>query len=112
VSSVFTDSSLIIDVLYDSPTSDNEERLTLDFSNTCFFSLSSFPGVKLTDIEYESFENLGSLVEYEDSSAAQKWSNQLPFYGKIRHFIIYFLSENKCLEVFAAEFKLDSQGTR
>jgi hypothetical protein len=46
VSVVLTDADLIVDVLYDS-NSDAEERISLNFSKTCFFCMSSFPGVDL-----------------------------------------------------------------
>jgi inactivated superfamily I helicase len=104
ISVTLESSNLIINILHDSVNESNEDGLAINFSNTCSFFFSSFPGIDTTCINYVKYQELGNLVEFQDSDAANKWSSQLNFLDKIRHYQILFLSENKRIDVFATGF--------
>jgi len=113
VSFVSIDSELIVEVFFDSKVSDSTEKYTLTFYNVRAFSTSSFPGVKTTQIEYDKPESVSSLNEYKKSDPADKWTSHVGSVDKIRHYKMYFLSENKQFEVFSSGFTVvDNNGNK
>jgi len=98
--------NLIIEIFYDSEKTQKEECLSIRFVNICFYSFSSFPGVSANGIEYEKYKDFDNLVEFQKSELANKWLLELPFYNKIRHYRIIFLSENMILEVLAIGYEV------
>jgi hypothetical protein len=104
----FDNMQLFIDVFYDSADKSTEQCQTIVFTSVCDFRVSCCPGVELGAIEYVDPEKLtltGDLVEYEESEAAEAWSQH---FGdkKIRHFDVFFLSDNSHVEVFAESWEL------
>jgi hypothetical protein len=60
-------------------------------------------------IDYETIQaqDVGALIEYKESAPADAWSLHFGLNSKkIRHFQLFFLSENKRLEVFAKDINL------
>ncbi|HEY4784836.1 MAG TPA: hypothetical protein VIH57_02250 [Bacteroidales bacterium] len=94
--------NLSIDVFFDSKEDSPELKRTLYFSNVCYFVYSSIPGVELMNINYSKPKDLGSLLEYKESDAANNWNAHFNFSNhRVRHYQLFFLSQNKRLEVFA-----------
>jgi hypothetical protein len=96
---------LDVDVFFDSTERDELEKKTLRFRNTCFFSLSSSPGVDMC--RYSCDMNLaasGALIEFQKSDAVEAWQEHFGIGTReIRHFQLFFLSENKRLDVLAED---------
>lgn len=94
--------NLSLDIYYDSKEDDIELKKTLYFSDVCYFVFSSIPGIELMKINYTKSKDLGSLIEYKVSDAAIDWNNHFKNRNnEIKHFMLFFLSENKRIEVFA-----------
>jgi hypothetical protein len=97
------DRQLEVAVFYDNE-ADSESSKTITFSGVAWFMVSAVPGVEITKCNYDGIDATGSLIEFEHSEAALMWQNCLPWRDKIvRHYQVFFLSENKRLEVFAEE---------
>ncbi len=103
----------VIEIAYDGPAGQSLKR-NLRFTGVSGFHTSSFPGAALLNIEYAekpSTDDFGTLLEFPDSEAAHAWSQywQSSCPGVkwlVRHFRIWFLSENKSVVVFAEDFEL------
>lgn len=100
---------LEVDVFYDyrseGPT--QLRKKTLIFTQVCFFMVSSSPGVLMSRSDCEGPAADGSLMEFTDSEPARLW--QRHFGGnrnRIRHFCLFFLAENRRLEVLAEDCRL------
>ena|SRR5712692_9276050 len=96
---------VFVDVVFEDGNDSTEKMMTIGFTGVCCFYVSAFPGISLLNIEYEKNAPLGNLLEFEESEAAKAWSEHFQ-YRKIRHFQVYFLSDNRRLEVFAETFNL------
>jgi hypothetical protein len=83
--------------------------MTLHFVRIFSLAFGAFPGVCTRNIEYEGIEVISSLVEYQDSEPAIKWSEHFNGLFNVRHFKIYFLSANKFLEVFATDVQITTK---
>lgn len=96
---------LFVDVVYQGEDDATEMCKTIKFVGVCSFYISSMPGVNLLAVNFEKVPFSGHLVEYTESEAALAWTEHLK-YRQVRHFQIYFMSENKRLEVFAGAWQL------
>jgi len=93
---------LVLSVTYDG---EREEQVKqIEFDGVSSFFVSSVPGVDLLKCTYEEIDISGSLIEFENSEAAKMW--QVSVKRPIRHYQIFFLAENKRIEVFAEEVRL------
>jgi hypothetical protein len=98
---------LFVDVVFENDDETTRQSKTFVFSGVCAFYVASIPGPDLLAVEFEKVASSGDLVEYEESAAAQAWSDHLQ-YRRVRHFEIFFLSTNQRLEVFAQAFRLET----
>ena len=61
----------------------------------------------MLNISYQEIgETLGSLVEFPYSEAALTWRNHFDYVREIKHYGIWFTSENIAVHIFAASFEL------
>jgi hypothetical protein len=104
VSIVYIDNHLLVEILYDSDVSDTFKKITVTFFDVCFFAFSSYPGVKILNIENEKSDNMGEIIQYTKSEAAEKWSEYLTFSTSLNHYKVHFLAENKQIEIFSTGF--------
>lgn len=94
-------------VEYESESSPSLTRsLTIVFDGVVLMHLGSVPGVELLNLQYEGKPDLGNVVEYTVSEAADAWSTH--FGWKIRHFHVYFPNQNKRFDVFAKGCRTES----
>jgi hypothetical protein len=111
VKCIFKEGDLYIEIYYDSDSANIEQKKILIFKMACYYSFSSIPGVNISSIKYDELADIGAVNEYKVSSAKDLWSLQFSSAKVfIRHFCIYFSSENKRLEVFAEDFTISDQG--
>lgn len=102
---------LVLTIFYyavegDEPTPVSRE---LRFVSTCAYYRASFPGPALLRIDRDIRnypEDLGSLVEYPESAAAEAWTQYFGGRRRVRHFRVLFLSENLTVEVVAEGVEL------
>jgi len=96
----------ILNIFFDSKDSDTEEKkIVIRFTNCCFFLFTSIPGIEMTSLIYETNTNIGSLVDYKESEAAKNWNTHFGYNDqRIKHYQIFFLSDNSRLELFAQNF--------
>ena len=100
-------SDLAAQIQYDSPDKTAELQKIILFKEVYSTLITSVPGVKVTAIEYSKADLSGGLVEYQESEAALNWTQQLAWRkSPVRHFQLFFQSENRKLEVFAGGFVL------
>jgi hypothetical protein len=66
------------------------------------------PGVSDTVIEYERYEAISSLVEFQYSDFKDRWEKHFNDLFKLRHFKIIFLNANSVVEVICEDFNVDS----
>jgi hypothetical protein len=96
---------LRVEVQYESEDDSMPLSKTIVFSDVTSFYIAATPGVQALTIQYDQVALSGELVEFEASDAAKAWSKHLGS-GRVRHFQVYFLSENRRLEVFAQRWHL------
>lgn len=106
ISVSFDKGDLIVTVFYDSD--DSESQISLVFKHSCFQRITSMPGASDTVIEYEGYEAISSLVEFQYSDFKDRWEKHFNNLFKLRHFKIIFLSDNSAIEVICEDFILDS----
>jgi hypothetical protein len=97
---------LFVEVSYDDESNGvaEEKKRTVRFSGVCAFYVAACPGVDLTCVKYSDGTGSGAVVEYTESEAARMWREKLEHRQRpIRHFQVFFLAENRRLEVFAEE---------
>ena len=105
ISTRFDGNELSVDVVYDDEDSSSERSKTIRFTGVCSFMISLIPGVNLSALIFENIPQSGHLVEYENSEAAKAWTEYLK-YRQVRHYRVYFSSENRFLEVFAGSWQI------
>jgi hypothetical protein len=105
----FEGMDLRVTVFYDGASPDSERKV-LHFSGVCAFALSAFPGEAPMSFECtDSKAPLGSLVEYKQSEAAERWRAHFGVADRrIRQFQVIFMSDNTRLDVFAEAFCLEA----
>lgn len=106
VNLIHSDSDLSLVIFYDNTDDENdleEKKIKINFKGVCSYSCSSFPGVKMNNIEYGEYTKISSLVEFEFSDLKTNWENHFRNMFKYRHFKIFFLNSNQSLEVIARE---------
>lgn len=97
---------LMVEISYDVESSGvtTLEKRTVRFTGVCAFYVAASPGVDLTRVEYSEVTPSGAVVEFVDSEAAHMWQDSLGHRQRpIRHYQVFFLAENRRLEVFAEE---------
>lgn len=102
---------LVVELAYDQegPGETSSGQLAIRFSGVCGFSVISSPGLELSRVKYDNIDVSGALVLYPDSEAGRLWQGVLNHRQQsIQHYQIFFLAENKRLEVFAEEFQVTS----
>lgn len=102
----YKDGDLRLKVLYDDPNSNKLNSFEIVFEHAVFHRFSSCPGVDGMDIDYEHGEHLSSLTEYTKSDLNISWEKHFENMFKFRHFNIFFLSENKRLEIVSENFEI------
>jgi hypothetical protein len=106
ISASYDGRKLLLSVFFDG--ADGESNISFVFENTCFYKMGSIPGVDDTTIRYEKYNSISSLVEFEYSDFKNKWEENFNHLFKLRHLKIFFLNENKFLEVICESFSLDN----
>lgn len=108
------DSILSVCIYYDSLSERKKEMYRkLDFEGCCDFRFHSVPGgvglgvapsarktCETNDVDVK-FERLTDLFEIVNSEPAHTWNKHFNFKFKLKHYSIYFSSENRALEVIA-----------
>ena len=84
----------------------NEKSMTLSFDFVCYHKFSIFPGVDNTAIEYEEYDDLTSLIEFEQSDFKTLWEEHFNNIFKLKHFRIFFTSSNHYFEVICESFSI------
>ena len=103
----FEDGDLHVEASYEDDADDSVKSKAIVFTSVCWFLVSSFPGLGLVAIQYDnSGSELGRLEEYEESEAARAWTEHFGSLRQVRHYKLFFLNENLCLEVFAEDCHL------
>jgi hypothetical protein len=108
----YKESKLELKILYNNKENNTDDFIKIEFFNVVYYSMSYFPGIDSTTIEYSKISDLSSLNEFESSDYSEKWSLSLGLDRKdLKHFILYFISANIRLEVIAkkVEFKETSK---
>jgi hypothetical protein len=106
---------LVLVVEYEAKGSGGKKKCAreLMFRSVCAFYKAAFPGPGLLDIEPQFGEdkpNLGWLIEYTDSEAAQAWQAHFAGWKRIvKHYQIAFLAENILCVVFAEQVILGDE---
>lgn len=106
---LYDESNLELTIFYDNENDENdfeEKSIEINFSGVCFFAFSGFPGVKVTNIEYDTYSDINSLVEFEYSEVKLKWEKHFDNLFTYRHFKIFFTSSNESLEVICRDLKV------
>lgn len=106
ISASYDGRKLLLSVFFDG--ANGESKISFAFENVCFYKIGSIPGVDETIINYEKYSSISSLVEFEYSDFKNKWEENFNHLFKLRHLKIFFLNENKFLEVICEGFSLDS----
>lgn len=96
----------IVAIDYDDPAGDGVWQRELRFHTVSCFYRASFPGPSLMAIDLQKGEGLGTLVEYPESEAAVAWRRHFGNTRPVKHYAIWFLSENVAIQVFACGFTL------
>ena len=96
-----------IEILYDDESQDEVWKRNLVFHKTRCFYKASFPGPSILNIDHHDMKKaLGSLIEYQNSDAADKWNTHLKICRDVKHYCIIFLPSNSLVEVVAESFSL------
>lgn len=104
--------TLFITISYEDMESDYEIRKRdIVFRSVYSFCVSSIPGPNFFEIEINDSTKgrpLGSMVEFEYSDISEKWKMHLNGPGNIivKYFSMFFLSENKRIDVVAESVEL------
>lgn len=97
---------LVVEVSYDDESSGATalNKRAVRFTGVCAFYVVASPGVDLMRVKYSNMTVSGAVVEYTNSEAARMWQERLDHRQRpIRHYQVFFLAENRRLEVFAEE---------
>lgn len=97
---------LVVEISYDDESSEAAATLnkTIRFAGVCAFYVVASPGAEITRVQYSELRASGAVVEYTESEAARMWQDALAHRQKpIRHYQVFFLAENRRLEVFAED---------
>ena len=102
----FNAMEFILNIFFDSEDRDRDkEKIVIKFTKCCCFLFTLIPGIEMTSLNYETNTNIGSLVEYKESDAAKNWNIHFGHNDqRIKHYQIFFLSDNSRLELFAQNF--------
>lgn len=87
-------------------------RRAIVFHGLCDARISASPGVTPSAIAYSGSCEGERLIEYVESEAASAWTAYFGSRGmskdhRIRHFVVFFASENWRVEVFARDWTLN-----
>jgi hypothetical protein len=96
----------VVEIEYDDRARNVLCKRELSFRGVCCFYQASFPGPSLLVIDCEAKDTLGPLVEYPESAAALAWREHFGNRRPIKHYAIWFMSENLVIQVFAEGFAL------
>jgi hypothetical protein len=98
----------VVEIEYDDPSQNGLWKRDLRFNSVCCFYRASFPGPRVLDIDYDPTADtkLGSLCEFPDSEAALAWREHFGKTRMVKHYGIWFMSENLSIQVFAEGFAL------
>jgi|GEM_PF-6758269 len=99
----YNEGNLNINVYYDSKLNYEECIINFLFKHTCFHKLTNFPGVSDSLINYEKYEKIDSLIEFKNSEYKLLWEEHFNNLFKFRHFRIFFINANYCLEVISED---------
>jgi hypothetical protein len=95
-----------VEIAYDDTARTGLLKRELRFNGVCCFYQASFPGPSLLAIDCQTGDTLGSLVEYPESEAALAWKDHFGNTRVVKHYAIWFMSENSVIQVFAESFTL------
>ena len=96
-------SSLTVKVFFDGE-GEKQEFVSILFTGVAMTHIASVPGVENFGVECTGEHEIGNVIEYTSSEAADAWSTHLG--RSIRHFHLYFLEENQRCDVFATDCKV------
>jgi len=97
-----------VEIEYEDASQKGLWKRELRFNGVCCFYQASFPGPRMLDIDHDATADakLGSLWEFPDSEAAIAWRKHFRNTRAIKHYGIWFMSENLVIQVFAESFTL------
>src|SRR5262249_15567121 len=101
-----TSSDAVIEVIYDDPSGTGALKREIQFGRVCCFYQASFPWPTTMPIVLEPRATLGALVEFPESDAARQWTEHFGAGRVVKHFGVWFLSENLTIQVFAESFRV------
>lgn len=87
---------------------DGELKKELLFRHAVAFCKAACPGPSMLDMQcsVKCTASMSSLIEYPDSEAAKAWRDHFQGLFEIKHYSIFFMSENVDLVVFAEDILL------
>lgn len=96
----------VVEIEYDDVSQKGLWKRNLRFNGVRCFYQASFPGPSLLATDCQAGNTLGSLVEYPESEAAVAWNEHFSNTCTIKHYAIWFMSENLVIQVFAEGYSL------
>jgi hypothetical protein len=99
-------SNWTVEIAYEEESSLKLLKRELLFQGVCCFYCSAFPGPPMLGIRLQAGDNLGALLEYPDSDAATAWKDHFGGERDVRHYVLWFLSENLTIQAFARDVVL------
>jgi len=107
----FKNGKLRIDVYFDS-SNGNENKFSISFNKTVYHLYQDFPGIVMSKINHPHYLDFDNLVEFEVSNVKTAWEKHFNGKFKLRHFKIFFTSQNKLLEVISEDFNIETQNIK
>jgi hypothetical protein len=97
-----------VEIEYDDASQKGTYKREVRFSGVCCFYHASFPGPRMLDLDLDAIADakLGSIWEFPDSEAALAWREHFGKNRAIKHYGIWFMSENSVIQAFAKGFTL------
>lgn len=99
---------LELSIFFDDEKTSKENCLKINFKNTVFHKLESFPGVKGMCLEYKYGDVFSSLIKFSESEYKTAWEDYFKGLFKLSHYKIFFLNANKSVEIICEDFQVEN----